>query len=113
MNENETQEQINVQFDYEYEEKDDTEIVSFRLNDYPTIKFYYNNIRLGDVDDNGMVPLMFDLDIQHLDGIEQVEMCDDLEDKIKGLLMYLIQTANKTVKETLDTDSEEEENETE
>lgn len=86
-------EQKLINFNYDREMKDGEEVIFFRLDTYPTVKFRYDNIRFGTPDEDIMVPVMYDLDIAHLKENDEVQLGDDFSNQVQGLLAHLIESA--------------------
>lgn len=86
-----------IPFNYECVEKDGVKKTYFLLDSFPSAKFCYENIRIGEPDEENMVPVMFDLDFLDIPGIDDVQNGDDLEDQIKELLVHLLQSANNRI----------------
>lgn len=83
-----------IRFNFHNETKDGHDIIFFFLDTYPTVKFRYENVRFGTPDEDNMVPVMFDLDVAHLKEIDEVQLDEDFNDQVKGLLVHLLQQAN-------------------
>lgn len=89
-----TVEQGVIGFNFHTEMKDGKEVIFFFLDTYPTVKFRYENVRFGSPDEDNLMPVMFDLDVAHLKEIDEVQLDEDFNDQVKGLLVHLLQKAN-------------------
>lgn len=98
-------EQKVILFNFERVINDGVEKIYFHLDNYPTIRFSYENVRFGTPDEDQLVPVMFDLDFAKIAGLEEVIVDENFEDQVKGLLVYLLQEANNKALEVINSPS--------
>jgi hypothetical protein len=82
-----------IRYDCIAKTENGNELLYFVLDTYPSVRFRYSNIEFGIPDEANIVPIRFDLEI------DDVQVSDDFNDQIKGLLIHLLQMANSEIED--------------
>ena len=87
-----------IHYNYVIETVNNSDTLYFFLETFPTVKFRYTNLKLGEPDKDNMITASFNLEYANPKDIEQMSLDDNFYDQTTGLLVHLVEGANNKIK---------------